>query len=261
MKPKLLYGISGAVLKNIAIFSMCIDHFAAIVLNGWLQVRNTSNFVYYTQGFWQEFLMSPTLNTVYYTMRCIGRLAFPIFAFLIVEGVFHTRKPFRYLGRLAIFALISDVPFDLAFRGTFYTTRYQNVLFTLLIGAVTIMCMEQLRKKSSLPILIKGMGLVGFLLMGSSLAELWNTDYGMYGILTIVVIYFLRGKPILQGIAGASVLYSMTRIQIYSYPVVFLLERYNGNRGRQNQYFFYLFYPLHILVFYGILQGIMKYLL
>lgn len=253
------YGINATLFKLIAITIMVIDHFAAIVLEGLLRARNQVDVSLYTPLELEVFVkMSYNIYYLNYAMRCIGRVAFPMFCFLVVEGVCHTRKPLRYLGRLGLFALISEIPFDYGFWGTLFYTDYQNVLFTLLIGATIIIMVQQLGKMSSIHSFLKVAGVIGLVFVGSVLAELGNTDYGMYGVLIIVAMYFLRGRPILQGVAAGSILLAINPIQMYSYLVVVLFGQYNGEKGLQKKYFFYLFYPLHILLLYGILQLVVK---
>lgn len=255
------YTINATAFKVLAIVLMFVDHFAAIVLDTFLRARNQVDLSIYTNVEAEAFVeMSYAIYYVNYIMRCIGRLAFPMFCFLLVEGMYHTRKPLGYLGRLAIFALISEIPFNVGFRGTLLDTDYQNVLFTLLVGATVIMGIQRIRQGHSLHSFVKGVAIIGLVLLGGALTEFGNTDYGMYGVLTIVAIYFLRGKPILQGVAAGSVLFVMSSIQMYSYLVIPLFQRYNGEKGRQSKYFFYFFYPLHILCLYGISQLVIKLL-
>lgn len=122
-------GLTGNGLKWIAIITMLIDHMAvALIQNGIFQ----SNTIILTQEQWQR------CYQLYWIMRYVGRIGFPIFCFLLVEGFYYTHNIKRYLFRLGIFALISEVPFDFAlFQNVFYLS-YQNVYFTLLIGVVTL---------------------------------------------------------------------------------------------------------------------------
>ena len=117
-------GISGYWLKLIAVISMLIDHTSAVILE-----------------------QIPGLEAPAFFMRIIGRLAFPIYCFLLVEGFYHTRSRAKYAGRLFLFALISEVPFDLAFSRRMWDFSSNNVFFTLLFGLLVIWGVE--RGKSS----------------------------------------------------------------------------------------------------------------
>ena len=134
MKPSnKKFGISGSTLKLIAIVSMLIDHTAATVIRALLISASPD---------WQ-----PGLRTLYSVSRDIGRLAFPIFCFLLVEGFLHTRNPKKYAGRLFLFALISEIPFDLALQSGWFDPGKQNVYFTLLIGLLVLMGLSYFREK------------------------------------------------------------------------------------------------------------------
>ena len=80
-------------------------------------------------------------------MTCVGRLAFPIFAFMAVEGYFHTHSFKKYAQRMLIFALLSEIPFDLMYGGTWFYPVHQNVIWTLLIGLLGIRAMEAVREE------------------------------------------------------------------------------------------------------------------
>ena len=80
-------------------------------------------------------------------MTAVGRLAFPIFAFMAVEGYFHTHSFKRYAQRMLVFAILSEIPFDLMYGGTWFYPVHQNVIWTLLIGLLGIRAMEAVREK------------------------------------------------------------------------------------------------------------------
>ena len=128
-------GIPGSTLKLIAIFVMLIDHIAATVISN---ILVSVNFFMMGSAASQDPYYQ-TMSAVYFIMRMIGRLGFPLFCFLLVEGFIHTRNKLKYVIRLALLCLISEIPFDLAFSGQVFYTGYQNVFFTLLIGFV-VMC-------------------------------------------------------------------------------------------------------------------------
>ncbi|MEE1195258.1 MAG: TraX family protein [Lachnospiraceae bacterium] len=220
---------SGSALKTIAILSMTIDHFAAVVLY-W-------GILYYNQPVYEGTSLY-TVYIVYRIMRSIGRIAFPIYCFLLVEGFMHTGSRPKYLLRLGIFALISEIPFDLAIKNQLITWEYCNVFFTLCLGFLAMWALEYFKNKIyiSLPIAAVICYAAYFI----------NCDYDYHGILLIVILYLFRYYRIPQVIGGALSLY-------WEWPAIFAfipILMYNGKRGRSSKYFFYLFYPTHLLLFY-----------
>jgi TraX protein. len=211
-------GISGGTLKIIAITAMLIDHIAAILLH------------------------NQTNTELYFVMRCIGRLAFPIFCFLLVEGFVHTHDDKKYAIRLALFALISEVPFDLAFSYQIFAPDYQNVYFTLLIGLLVLMGIKRAGTNKAIYILIIAVGCLA--------AWALKTDYGFYGILMILFFYFYRNNQLLRGIFVEGVCISMGYIEALAGLSFLPLYFYNGKRGIRLKYIFYAFYPVHIFILY-----------
>ena len=201
-------------LKCIAIVSMALDHTGAVL---------------YPSQIW---------------LRCLGRIAFPIFCFLIVEGFFHTHDVRRYMGRLGVFALISEIPYDLAFRGVPLEYAHQNVFFTLLIGIGMMVLLERNREWPVKAVI---------LLLAMWLAVLIRIDYNFRGVLLIFVFYIFHESRWLAVTAGGlwNFLYQGV-IQKYGVLSVLPLALYNGERGRKMKYFFYIFYPAHLLLLYGI---------
>lgn len=201
-------------LKCIAIVSMALDHTGAVL---------------YPSQIW---------------LRCLGRIAFPIFCFLIVEGFFHTHDVRRYMGRLGVFALISEIPYDLAFRGVPLEYAHQNVFFTLLIGIGMMILLERNREWPVKAVI---------LLLAMWLAVLIRSDYNFRGVLLIFVFYIFHESRWLAVTAGGlwNFLYQGV-IQKYGVLSVLPLALYNGERGRKMKYFFYIFYPAHLLLLYGI---------
>lgn len=201
-------------LKCIAIVSMALDHTGAVL---------------YPSQIW---------------LRCLGRIAFPIFCFLIVQGFFHTHDVRRYMGRLGVFALISEISYDLAFRGVPLEYAHQNVFFTLLIGIGMMVLLERNREWPVKAVI---------LLLAMWLAVLIRSDYNFRGILLIFVFYIFHESRWLAVTAGGlwNFLYQGV-IQKYGVLSVLPLALYNGERGRKMKYFFYIFYPAHLLLLYGI---------
>ena len=141
-------GISGSTLKMIAIVTMLIDHIGAAVLarllmvNGLGELDQTN-----TDAIMQWLSANGALYGTYTVMRMIGRVAFPIFCFLLVEGFLHTHDVKKYAMRLGLFALLSEIPFDLAFSSKILEFNYQNVFFTLFIGLLTMIAYRAVEEK------------------------------------------------------------------------------------------------------------------
>ena len=125
-------------------------------------------------------------------LTCAGRLAFPIFAFMTVEGYFHTHDLKKYTLRLLLFALLSEVPFDLMYGGTWFYPVHQNVIWTLLLGLLGVHLMETVRKKQKLWVSLPVCAAVAA--AGALLGTLGMTDYYGAGVLTVFAFYIFRGR-------------------------------------------------------------------
>lgn len=235
-------GLSGSALKWIAIITMLIDHIGAVVLTRILvYYPYAPNLSVYDDSY-------AILYNVMIVMRSIGRLAFPIFCFLLVEGFQKTKSKAKYVLRMALFAILTEVPFDLAFAGKAVYWDYQNVMLTLLIGMLTMWGCDLTEKyfAEKKPLLVSGWVICTGL--GMLAAYLMQTDYDAKGIICIMALYFFRHNRLWQCMAGAVSLVWEAEAMI-SFLFLYI---YNGQRGKQMKYFFYLFYPLHLLVLYGI---------
>lgn len=228
--------LSGSTLKLIAIITMFIDHLAAGVLARYLYVPGYAD-----------------LYQIYSIMRGIGRIAFPIFCFLLIEGFTYTRDRKKYALRLGIFALISEIPFDLLFKGKILEFSYQNVFFTLLIGLFTIMGLDAVEQHTEAAPQRPMSGVAAALLraavtiLGMGAAEFLRTDYGALGVMAILVFYIFRHNRLTQIIAGCLAFCWWELPALLAFIPIGL---YNGKRGWNIKYFFYLFYPVHLLLLY-----------
>ena len=232
---KPVVSFSGGTLKMLAIITMLIDHCGASIV-GPLRHKLPDG----SQ-------LGDFCQIIYPHMRNIGRLAFPIFCFLLVEGFLHTRNVKKYAFRMFLFALISELPFDYAFSNQLIRNAHQNVYFTLLIGLLVMMGMSVFDYRQS----ITRFGNYFNLLMQIAIAAggLWlaaflHTDYNYKGIFLIIVLYSLRLDRKLQAIFGAITISWEAVAPLAFIPIWF----YNGERGRQLKYFFYWFYPVHLLI-------------
>lgn len=184
-----------------------------------------------------------------------GRIAFPLFAFLITEGYSHTKDLKKYYKRLFIFGLVSQIPFML-FRTLVGEWKMLNIMFTLILGLSAITIYDKIEKKYlSIPL--------SFMII--CLGELLNVDYGWFGVATVFVIYIFKNKKINLFVSYFILLivyfYSVNMLILhkvcalyflfYLIPVVFMVF-YNGKKGKSMKYFFYWFYPIHMLIIYGI---------
>lgn len=271
-------GISGFTLKMIALVTMLIDHFAATVLEGYL--------LGYRFGYCNSFVNADNFerwNRIYDVLRGVGRMAFPIYCFLLVEGFLYTRNVKKYIGRLFIFALISEIPFDFAIfqatNGENFTTvfdywgnsevfvnwlrwmmSYQNVYFTLCFGLITIALIDWIQRNfpistkndflNKLSLMLEGSIILAIIAVICVLAEyVFHTDYSAAGVLAIVFMYMLRQRRMLAYATGVIVLAILCgSVEALALFMLIPLYFYNGTRGKQAKYVFYGFYPVHLLV-------------
>lgn len=229
------FGISSSTLKIIAMVAMVIDHAAVALIMPYMEA------VY---GYNESFVFADDI------CRYIGRLAFPIFCFLLVQGYLHTRNVRKYATRLAVFAVLSEVPFDLAGSGKWVDFGAQNVLWTLLLGLLTIVLVEYVQKlpmvkEAPQPCLWSWLAVVPMAI----LAYVLKTDYDAFGVLLICILYATAANRRQQLIVGALAVAWETTAPLAFIPIAF----YNGKRGLPLKWFFYLFYPVHLLI-YGILR-------
>ena len=208
--------MTGFQLKLLAILAMTADHIGAV--------------------FFPEIPL----------LRWIGRLAMPVLSFFIGEGLRHTRSPRRYLLRLTGFALLSELPFDLAFYGGI-EWGHQNVYFTLALGLLALWA-------------IQSRGMEGWLLAltAALAAELLGCDYGMYGVLLILLLDRVHRARSEQLAAAALLNLAFFGLQTQTLSLIALplLWLYNGKRGRDDRRLFYLYYPAHLCVL-GILRFVL----
>ena len=214
-------------LKIIAIVTMAVDHIGAILF--------------------------PQVTI----LRVIGRIAFPIFAFLLVEGLTRTRSLEKYLMRMLLFAVLSELPFDLAFWGKAVYLGHQNVMWTFSLVLVAIYLYRRLPAERQTPLAFWGLAML-FAVVASYL----RTDYGAWGVIWVMSFFAYRDQPARK--------YGMATFLLVSYGLLytalsgrFFWEQYieccaalsfpclllfNGRKGPALKYFFYAFYPAHLLL-------------
>ena len=248
-------GLTGSTLKIIAICSMFTDHVAAVLLqpyllqNGLIGVRDGMMTILEPDA------MKNPLVLLFFVMRMvIGRWGFPIYCFLLVEGFIHTSNVKKYAIRLGGFALLSEIPFDLAQTGKLLNRESQNVFFTLFLGLIVLVAIEKIEtmvKNVNLNYILRFLTVIA----GAWVAMMLRTDYGKtygIGVIAIAILYIYRRDKKRQIIAGCfAFLWEITA------PFAFVpIAAYNGKRGMKMKYFFYAFYPLHLLALYLLSRAI-----
>ncbi len=202
-------------------------------------------------------------------LTAVGRLAYPIFAFMIVEGYTHTRNLKKYVLRLLLFALISEIPFNLMTGNSVIYYVHQNVLFTFLIGIGLIHINELARKKEKL--WLTAFTMAATTALGFVLGFVTFVDYNAAGVLTVLLFYFFRGRKwwcylgqlaglyyinveLLKGLFfevelfGHSFEIVQQGLAMLSLAFIWLYRGRQGKKSKAFQYFCYAFYPAHMLI-------------
>ena len=252
--------LSGNSLKIIAVLAMVIDHTCKIVFQ-WLLSNYWGVMVDNGEMSWEQFAQID--NFIRFDLQSIGTIAFPLFCFLLAEGFQHTKSRKRYIRLMFVFALISEIPFDIGFfssyskmEGTFpFYFKYQNVFFTLFLGLLALVCLERFSCKSEeradkvKAIVLQIISVAAI----ATVAELIRCDYGMEGILYIACFYICRKNRIYQVLLFLLAYMVATGNQppMCTLLACLIILLYNGKRGKMKlKYFFYAFYPIHISLLY-----------
>lgn len=278
--------VTGFTLKVIAIVTMLIDHITYVLIAPLLSGK------YPDLMSGRMVIAGPftglDIQAVYQIGRGIGRIAFPIFIFLLAEGFYHTRNRAKYLFRLFIFALISEIPFDLAFHKSFFYTGYQNVMITLLLAGLAITLVEFLTRRAWESIFLRIISYVAsFFIAALSIyaGKLLFTDYAAGGVAAVLIMYFMgetgngrvmrretrNGREDIYEVVTYG--FKLRRLLAFTFSVVILvfttsrtelialidilpIAMYNGSKGPQRKYFFYVFYPAHLLILFIIWRAV-----
>lgn len=234
------YRLSQESLKIIACVTMLIDHIGSVVIPAAYEINPS------------EIL----LNT-YTVMRAVGRVAFPIYCFLLAEGAYYTRSRREYAKRLLIGLVLSEIPFDLLFFGEI-TLAHQSVMVTLLLGYLYAVAMNYMPAQGYRILL---------LLPFAMLAEVLHTDYGGWGVAMIGLFVITResSHKYWMQVLGLGVIAWMiggmtipvgpvaVPIQVFSMVAMIPIARYDGSKRTNNIWVrrgFYLFYPVHLAILY-----------
>ena len=234
--------LSGSLLKMIAFITMAIDHVAASVLMILKRTNETAAFIY------------PY-------MRHIGRIAFPIFIFELVEGFMHTKNKGKYALRLFVFSLIAEVPFDLAFFQTPCTFEYQNVIITMFIGFLAMWGLSAADEKiAGRSLLFYYLSRAGIIVLSVLAGFYTRCDYSYMGVLAIILGYVFRSHPfpVFRNLTPVMIclvlVLSNPKSEIWCLFALPFLYLYSGKKGKMNKWISYGFYPGHLFLLYLILQ-------
>lgn len=203
-------------LKNIALVTMIIDHLGSV--------------------FFDDIAI----------FRIIGRIAFVLYAFLLVNGIKYTSDISKYLKKLFIWGIISEIPYDLVFNDSFFSLKSQNIFFTLFLGALGIH-LYKIHESILYRILVFTFGiLLGYVL---------KVDYSWYGVSLIYGMYLVRKFELLKFgfIQGISTFYAVCAInltQFFAFIGILPIYLYNGKQGKKTGNIYYSYYAIHLLIFY-----------
>ncbi len=212
-------------------------------------------------------------------LTCVGRMAFPIFAFMIAEGYRHTRNLKRYLLRMLIGALLAEIPFDLMYSGGVFYPFHQNVLWTFLLSLLLIALVEKCRSRfrPALAALFS----IGLAILGYVAGYVAMVDYYGVGILTVLMFYFFKGRNWKSRICQFICLYILHvrllggyyyEVQVFGFGIevvqqgfallalvpIWLYQGQQGIRNKVFQYLCYAFYPVHMLALFAVREWMLK---
>lgn len=265
--------LSGSALKLLAVGCMVVDHVSKLGAQAWPWMKEALFTVGHT-----------AVTPLFLGASVVGRMAFPLFAFLLVEGFRHTRDVRRYMGTLLLFALVSQVPFNLMNGREWYLFGHLNVLFTLLLGLCALVSLRRSREwkaagseagsEAGLEVgseagseagsvsavpgvkVVSGLKAAFGVLVPLVLAFFLHCDYSAYGVALIVLLYVLQ-KPEYQSLALLAV-FGRSKFTICAALASVPMLLYNGQRGfvrgRVWKYAFYAFYPLHMLLLWHLFR-------
>ena len=219
--------LSNFDLKVIALVTMTIDHIGVI------------------------------FGTIFYDiMRAVGRISFPIFAFLLTEGFIHTKSFTKYFLRILALAFISELIYDYFFFDTLYYPDANNIFFTLALGLITLYLFNKSKKLVAKfcdtrieSKLILSMMYVFIIVIMGAIASYLNFDYGVLGILIISFFYLFKDHYLLLVLSiGLATLLFDSPVQLFSLISLIFIYLYDKRLGKKCKWFFYFYYPVHILV-------------
>ena len=228
--PGRFFKLNGNKLKMLALLLMIVDHTGAVFFPGQFPVT--------------------LFGHTYPLLRLIGRLSFPIYAFLLAEGAQHTSNWIHYGLRLLLLFVVSEVPYDLVLHGTAWYWDNQNIFLTLLLGLLVIRA--DLKCKKHFPEPNASLYGVFALAAGCFLAQQLHADYGMAGVMLCYLLYLSGKSRVLQALSLVLVnVFLYGGIQSYATFAIVPICLYDGSRGKKSpmlKWAFYVLYPAHLLL-------------
>lgn len=225
MKQK---GISSGMLKIIAVLCMLMDHIALIFFEipsplGGTQIGDLADV----------------------PLRVAGRMAFPVFLFCLIEGYFHTHDRKKYAIRLFVFAIVSEIPYDFGNFGKIFVPDANNVIWTMFFVVVMCMMFDKAKTYRDTRVALYGIIISLFALV----AYFGHVDYGVSAIVAGAALYWFSNNH-LQGYLAAvtSLTFLFSPLEAFALFSLPLIMHYDGTKGKQFKYFFYAFYPLHLIL-------------
>ena len=219
--------------------------------------------------------MWATVFSDYQWLTQVGRIAYPIFAFMLVEGFVHTSNFKKYMGRMLIFAVITEIPFNLMVADTVFYPYHQNVLWTFVIALLLMYINELAKKKDKWWLTL--ITAAATCLIGYILGIVTFSDYNGPGVLMVLIFYFFRGRNwwnyVLQLVAMYYINFELLRgltinvelfghsfelvqqgLALLALPFIWLYQGRRGKKTKAFQYFCYAFYPMHMLVLWFVMK-------
>ncbi len=223
--------INASQLKWLAVISMTVDHLAVM-------------------------LADYISTTIYYVMRGVGRLAFPIFCFLLVEGVAHTKSFAKYFARVTGFAILSQLPYNMLRYGNIIGGGYFNILFTFSVSLIVLYILSKCDTKKITGLFVTVITIIA----GMTVTYMLNFEYS-YKCILLAVLFYYTGRNIsyqaIKIIGAFAILYMNCGLVDLAAPLsLFFINAYGGEKGKFPKWFGYAFYPLHLLIL-----GLIKYCL
>lgn len=233
-------GISSSTIKVIAIVAMTLDHIAWLIFDYMISIRGMDSYPAFPDRY--SAMAYRTLYIHSFACHIIGRIAFPLFVFLLVEGIHNTKSFIKYLTTILAFAFIAEIPFNLIYARQYFCFDKQNTLFTLVLCMIAVYALNKLNKKWYFAIMIVTVCAV--------LAHFLNVDYGFKAVVIACIMELLYNKKSIGFSLACAFMAIFNPWELCGLLALPLIILYNGERGIRLKYTFYIYYPVHMAVIY-----------